>query len=321
MASLTELIEASDLDGLVRYVDGRCAARDWDGLVELRHRCEEAVERGKQVWAAAQYAEYRLALEAPSDYLTDVVVEGAGRFALGPLWEVAASTHTWDELSAALAPGPARGLVAHERALRGDVAAEEADDDADVLAVPLGLEAWEPVYPVATYRPDKADFPEPMYSPLVAVELGSPGERREDQDDVVEALYAIARPWAEQSNGHNEVVAVSGTAQQAVRALGPHRVRMAEVSAREALTAMTWTAASGGAYGQRRGTAVGRSTAWWAVAAVAGLDDVDPDALENALGRLTWYRWDPGSQSTGWGFHLAVARDDLAWAVSAVDGV
>ena len=95
---LIALVEGSDLNGLVRFIDGIVAERDWDGLVELRDRCLEATERGKQLWGAAQFAEYRIALDAPGPYAGAVVREGAGRYALGPLWEVAASTHTWDEL-------------------------------------------------------------------------------------------------------------------------------------------------------------------------------------------------------------------------------
>ena len=51
--TLTTLIESSDLDGLVRFVDGLVASRDWDGIKVMRDRCREAVERGKQVWGPA----------------------------------------------------------------------------------------------------------------------------------------------------------------------------------------------------------------------------------------------------------------------------
>ena len=85
-----EAVARGDLDRLVRLVGDLCAAADWEGVVLLRDRSRAALERGLQLWPAAEYAEYRLALEAPGRYAGPVVVEGAGRFALGPLWEVAA---------------------------------------------------------------------------------------------------------------------------------------------------------------------------------------------------------------------------------------
>ena len=44
---LAELVELGDPAALLRAVDGLCASRDWAGLVDLRHRLEEAVERGR----------------------------------------------------------------------------------------------------------------------------------------------------------------------------------------------------------------------------------------------------------------------------------
>src|SRR3989304_8468425 len=84
--SIKETVDGGDLDALIRLVDGLCSSRDWDGVVEVRDRCRHALERGLQLWSAAEFAEYRLALEAPGSYAGAVLVEGAGRFALGPLW-------------------------------------------------------------------------------------------------------------------------------------------------------------------------------------------------------------------------------------------
>ena len=78
--TLTTLIESSDLDGLVRYVDGLVVARDWNGIEVMRDRCREAVERGKQVWGPAEYAEYRMALEGPADRAVAVLGDGKGRY-------------------------------------------------------------------------------------------------------------------------------------------------------------------------------------------------------------------------------------------------
>jgi hypothetical protein len=319
---MLELVESSDLAGLIRFVDGLVEHRQWSELELLRDRCLEAVERGKQLWGVAQFVEYQLALEAPAAHAADVVREGAGRFALGPLWEVAASTHPWSELRPLVEQTRLRTLIGYERSLRGDhVAAEEIDQG--VLEIPVELQPWEPAYAVASYRPDKADFPEPPLTDLEWTDLGEPPVLS-DETDPCDALLELVTPWADQSNGRVETRAVEGTAVEAIRALGPHRVRLAEVALPEALAIMTWVGASGGAYGRRRGTPVGRSLAWWALAVAAGMDDdwpADPGALGHEAGVLRWIRWDPGDQVGGWQFHLAVEDPEagLAWAISAAD--
>src|SRR4029077_19711291 len=126
--------------------------RDWDGLLALRDRARAAHERGRQHWPAAALAEDRRALDAPGEYAGVVIVEGAGRFAPGPLSEVAASTHTWAELAPHIAEGPLRSITAHERVGRGEDLSDDDRVDALVLPVPLALERWEPVYAVATYE-------------------------------------------------------------------------------------------------------------------------------------------------------------------------
>ena len=230
--------------------------------------------------------------------------------------------HTWGDISPHVDDRRLRSLIAHERLLRGETIAEE-DIDPHVLEAPLRLEHWEPTYPVAAYRSDRADFPEPEWADLDWVDLPDPVTRAEP-DDALEALLALVSPWTEQSNGRAEGVVVAGTAQEAIRTLGPHRARVAEIDGEEALAFIAWTAASGGAYGRRRGSPVGRMYAWWALATLLGVDDIDdPDLLGAGAAELVWMRWDPGDQIGGWGFHLAVADpdDDLAWAVSAVDAV
>ncbi len=322
MTDVPTLIESSDTDGLIRRIDGICSAREWDDLVELRDRCLEAVTRGKQLWGVAQFAEYRLALDAPAPYAGRVVKEGAGRFALGPLWEVAASTHSWDELSGQIADERLRTLAGHERVLRGDQV-PPGSVDAHVLEVPIELQLWEPRYAVAAYKSDRADFPERDLPNLDWISLGEPRERLRE-DDAVEALTGLVQPWTEQSNGRVDCVAVEGSAVEAIRTLGPHRVRAAEVDLPTAIAAMAWAGASGGAYGRRRGGPVGRMLAWWAVAAVLGIDDISDAAdLGEEAADLKWRLWDPGDQIGGWALHLAVEDpiDGLAWAVSAVDAV
>jgi hypothetical protein len=317
---LTALIESSDLDGLVRHIDGLVLARDWDGVEAVRDRCREAVERGKQVWGPAEYAEYRIALDGPAERAAGVVRDGKGRYGPGPLWEVAASTHRWAELDPHLSTPTVRALVAHERVIRGD-AVDPSTIDPRIVEAPPELQAWEPPYTVAVYRDDGVDFPEGDRSPLAWVDLPEPGARLAD-DPAVDALYALVQPWWDESSGHADAAHVAGPAEGAIRSLGPHRARVAEISFAEALSIMVWAGAAGGAYGNRRGTPVGRSLAWTALAALLGYDELPEDTSVLGEGsELRWLLWDPGDAVGGWAFHLAVEDpvDAVAWAVSAVD--
>lgn len=316
------LIEASDLAGLVRAVDGLCGSSAWDEIVALRDACIEAVERGKQVWGVTQFAEYRLALDAPAPYAGRVVKEGAGRHGLGPLWEVAASGHTWAELEPHLEDTRARAFAAHERSIRGE-RVDGSAVDRHVIDVPLETASWEPAYPVAEYLPDRASFPEWELPELSWEELGA-ASKAAPLDDAGEALLDLARTWIDDSSGRGEARAVTGDARAAIRALGPRRVRMAPIDLHTALATMTWVGASGGAHGRRRGTPAGRAAAWWALSALLGIENEwppDPEELGQEAALLRWYAWDPGDRVGGWNFHLAVEDplDGLAWAVSAVD--
>ena len=317
---LTELIEGSDLDGLIRFVDALCSARDWDGLDELVIRCREATQRGKQVFAAAEFAEYRIALEAPPAHAGPVVSEAAGRYGLGPLWEVAASTHTWLDLDPHLAAGPARAMVAHERVMRGE---DLSGADVDlVLEIPLVLQSWEPSYPIATYHSDKVDSPEPDLTPLGPVDRPQPGKSVGDVA-ATDALRQLVLPWVDQSNGAAAEAAVAGTALGAAASIEEVSA-WAAMPVQEALSYMAWTGASGGAHGRRRGSPVGRYDAWWVVAQLGGLDGLDDSAAVGvALQRLRWYRWEPAKLAPGWHCHLAVEDEATgrAWALAATDAV
>lgn len=322
--ALEALVESSDLAGLLRYIEAVVTAADWDELVAVRDRCEEAVTRGKQVWSVGQYAEYRLALDAPAAYAGPVVQEGAGRFALGPLWEVAASTHTWAELSPHLTDERSRTLVAAERALRGEVVADAIDSQ--VLDVPLVPSPWEPRYPVAEYRADGVAMPEDDAVEMEWIDLPALPEDSAPatRDDAADGLLAVVEHWVDESTGRAEAVAVEGTALDAIRLLGPRRVRCVEVDLQRAMSLMAWAGASGGAQGRRRGTPVGRAAAWWSLASLLGMDDQwppDPDSLGSEAAGLRWVEWDPGEHVGGWSFYLAAEDplDGLAWAVSAVD--
>ena len=320
--TLQDLIEASDLAGLTRYVDGVCASREWERLNVVVDRCTEAVTRGKQVWAIAQFAEYRMALDAPAEMAGAVMSDGRGRFALGPLWEVAASTHSWEDLSPYVTVPTVRAMIAHERSVRGEEV-DAASIDERVLEIPVAMQPWEPAYPVADYQSDRATFPDDIFDlPMEWIELPDAGER-DDDDRVCNALLTLVGPWWEDSLGHAEVVTVEGTIEEAIRALGPHRVRATEVDLATAFEAMVWAGASGGAHGRRRGTPTGRALAWWVVLEVLGYDDVpeDLDELGREAAALRWMLWDPGDRVGGWNLHIGIEdpQDGLAWVLSAVD--
>jgi hypothetical protein len=337
-----ELVDMGDLDALLVRIDHLCADHDWAGVVDLRDRSRRALERGRQLWPAASHAEYRLALEAPGREAATVLLPGAGRFALGPLPEVAASTHTWSELRPHLPRSPEAGMAAHERVVRGeDLSGDDGIDDT-VLELPLRLQPWEPDYPLATYRAHEmevADVPSPALHP-VAASGGGPrpaaaGDEAGDDAEAVRALTELAMAWKQESNGTVAARAVAGDAADAVAALGLDAtpagggrdgLRMAEVSPAHAMAVMAGAAASGGAHGRRRGMAFGRFSAWWAAAAVAGrLDDwpFRPDELGEAVTDLRWYRWEIDPPSGGWSLRLAVEdpRRGRAWAVDATDHV
>lgn len=325
--TVAELIDLGDLDELLRRVDALCDDRDWDGLLDLRNRCRMAFARGRQLWPAAAHAEYRLALQAPGKWAASVV-GGGGPFSLGPLTEVAASTHTWAELGPHLPSSPEAALVAHERVVRGeDLSGAAADVDSGVLELPLRLQPWEPVYPLATYRPYTAEF-EDVAAPdrgWLEVDMDREGATVEVVDDpeAVHALLELVSAWTTQSNGRATAVAVVGTAKHAMAGVtGASRVRLVEVTPAHALALLAWAAASGGAHGRRRGMASGRFAAWWTLAALAAELDVWPDlASSGALERLRWFRWERLEPSSGWVLRVAAESpaENRAWAMEATD--
>ena len=310
-----EAIEASDTDELVRVVDSYCAARSWDLLVELRHRCREAVGRGKQLWGVEEHIRYRLALEAPPAWAGPVVSEGRARFAPGPLAEVAASTKTWAEMRPHLEPGPEGETFAAERVVRGETGVDPIPD------LPARLEAWEPRYPVATYKRDKVEAPSPPLPVPEPTTLPSAVNRISDPASEG-ALSDLVQPWVEESNGRCDTASVEGDAAAAVRALGVRQARMTPLSPQTALAWMGWAGASGGAHGRRRGAAAGRYGAWWVLASLADLDwPPQADKVGRVVQRLRWFWFDNGSPGTGWQLRLAVEDPEtgLAWSVAAVD--
>jgi hypothetical protein len=318
---LDRLVGRNDPDDLVRFVDRLTFDGDWDGLVTTARACRAAAETGRQLWPVASLAEYRLALRAPGPWAAAVITDDAGWLALGPLSEVAASTHSWAELSPWLDTGPIAAYVAQERVVRGEDL-RAAEIAADVLELPLVLAPWEGPYALADYHDDRATFDPPPLPRLVATPLPAMGAAPIDGDDATTALAELVGHWARHSDGRVEVRCVQGNHCAAIAALGVPRARLAEVDAAAALAWMAWGAASGGAHGRRRGGAAGRFGAWWAATALAGLEwPPEPEVLGAVAAELRWFWWDPFEPATGWQLHLAVwdPVDDVAWALSAVD--
>lgn len=317
MMDVRTAIESTDTNALLRIVDGHCKAREWDSLIALRGLCQEAVTRGKQVWAIDEHIRYRLALEAPGEIAAAAVAEGRARFALGPLPEVAAARHSWLELAPYLPEGPDRAFFAHERVIGGEDL-RDVQVDRQILELPLRLEPWEPRYRRAAYKADRAEFPSPD-QPAFERARTEQGERIHDGD--AEALASLVDVWVNESNGRVDASCVEGSALAAIGAVGPHEIGIASVDLAEALSWMGWAAASGGAHGKRPGAAAGRFGAWWAASAVAGLEwPPEPPELGEVLEGLRWHVWTDGS-SSGWTLRLAIEdpQEGLAWAVSATD--
>ena len=258
---------------------------------------------------------YRLALEGPPEYAGPVVSEGALRFGLGPLPEVAASTKTWAEMEAHLEVGPERSTFAAERVVRGE------PEELELIDLPGRLMSWEKSYPLPKYKEDKVEAPSPSPPAVEDVEL--PDSAETVDDPISEgALGDLVAPWLEESNGRYDTVTVEGGAAEAVRGLGLSRARMAEIDASTAFNWMVWAGASGGAHGQRRGVAAGRFGAWWLVAMLCELEwPVDPDEMTEAVEHLRWFWFDDGSPGTGWQLRLTIQdpQTGLAWAISAID--
>jgi hypothetical protein len=314
---LAELVEKGDPGGLLQAVDALCGRRDWDGLIRLRERLAEAVERGRPLWPLRTYADYRLALEAPAPQAAGVLRPGAGRFALGPLTEVAGAAHTWEELAPHLADAGVAGAVAQERVLRGEDLRADPRARPEVLELPLVLEAWEPDYALATYKPDEVEVPDPAAEAVVMRASQAAPATPLDRPDVVRSLTDLVEVWTTQSNGTARAVVVDGGPAEAVATLGQPTHRLGRLTGQQALAHMAWAAASGGAHGQRRGAALGRFDAWWAASALAAMDwPPDPAALGAAVARLSWWCWDDGMPGTGWILRLAVADPAAGWSAA-----
>ena len=317
-----ELVEGAKHDELLQRIDALCADHEWDALIDLKELCREAVKRGKQLWAVAHHVDYRLALEGPPAVAGPVVDSPASRFTLGPLTEVAASTHTWAELAPHLPLGPSRSVVAQERVVRGEDLRDAPDLDSTLLEVPLVLADWEPKYSVPEYKSDRLESHPPHPERLDEVGL-RPGEPINDRASV-DALLGLVSTWTESSNGTAEAKVVEGTALHAIGSLGLRDARVAVLDPSQAMAIMAWTAADGGAFGQRSGAANGRLVAWWTAATITDLADewpVDPAFLGEAIAELRWYWWSDLYPATGWACRLAIEdpQANYAWVLNAAD--
>lgn len=313
---LTELVEAADLNALLRAADGLVEAREWDDLVELADACEAALERGKQLWPIAAHIDYRLALDAPGDYAADVLATENTRFTLGPLTEVAASTHTWAELSPHIESSQAAAYVAQERVLRGEDLEHETNAHPEVLGLPLSLQPFEPTYALATFHPSHVEVAE-AWDPRTP--LRDQESRRApaiDDPDIEALLLDLVSPWVTESNGAARAVVVDGDALGAASRLTFGSLSMGPLEPAEALQRIAWAAASGGAHGRRRGAAYGRFMAFYMVATMGDLGwPAAPDEIGATAARLRWFRWDEGDEEKGWTLRLAV-EDDGGWAAA-----
>jgi hypothetical protein len=318
--AVLDAVDLADTDTLVRSIDGFCATRDWSELLTLRLHCQAAVERGKQLWAVDEHIRYRLALEGPADLAAQAVAEGPARWTLGPLTEVVAQKHTWAELEPHLPPGPERVFVAHERAIRGETI-DPLVVDPGILEIPVVLAEWEPRYPIAEYKADRAEFPSPSVAGMRPAEPIHTA--RIEADPGIEALAGIVKPWIEQSTGRADVVVVDGGVAEALGAIGVPRPSVVRLDLPEALAWLGWAAASGAANGKRRGAASGRFETWWTLAVIADMDfPPDPDDFGEVLSEFIYHWWSDGVDE-GWRLNLAITDPEIdrTWAITAIDAI
>ncbi len=320
-------IARNDLDELIRISDDLASECRWDDLLDLRDSARGAFEdTGRQLWPAASWAEYRVALHGRDDLMDEVLVPGTGMFAPGPLTEVAAQHHRWASVATYLPEGPVAALFAHECAAHGEII-EETVVAADVLAVPLVRSMWEPEYLLATYTPTGIETPSPVNPSATRPIAPEVGEALDDEDsaEAGNALRGVAENWATQSEANIVVVAVAGNAANAIAACGIEReARIAEISAQDGLRWLAWAGASGGQRGRRRGAAAGRDAAWHAAAALCGFDpheQVDQEELGEAIAELRWSWFGASDALVGHVVRLVIEDpvDGVAFAISAVD--
>ena len=302
---------------MLRAVDGLCETRSWDELEGLVDLCDDALERGKQLWPIVAHIDYRIALEAPGDHAATVLESDLGRFAVGPLTEVAASTHTWDELAPYIETPHAAAYVAQERVLRGEDLSGDERAHPELLELPLHTADFEPTYALAKFFSDHVEVAEPWQpkAPLVPVEARPVEEV--PAAAVTEVLLECVQPWVTESNGAARAVVVDGDAHDAIATLtaGSAGIVAGALTPEEALQRIAWGAASGGAHGRRRGAAFGRFMAFYVVATLGGLPwPAGESAVGEVARRLRWHHWEEPTRIEGWILRLAVEDPEAGWA-------
>ncbi len=316
---IDRLTAKGDPSELIRFVDRLVDNSGWDHLLTLRDACDAAAERGHQLWPVRTHIEYRLALQAPPAQAAAVITSGAGFAALGPLTEVVAQHHTFDELAPHLDDAPLRAVVAQERIVRGDDLSGRGDAELDRFELPGVMAGWER-YPVAVYEPYDAAFAGPVFGPGRWHDLSGAADSLDDPE-TTEAATALVSTWLESGGGRLETVAVEGSITDAVAGLGLSRARIDDLAPGDAVSWLGWVGASAGANGRRRGSAAGRLNTWWLLAQMADCDVDEHDEVTNFVNRARWARFDVGEPEIGWQFRLAVDDPDsgLAWAFAAQD--
>jgi len=313
---LDQLIRRADLDELVRHVDATCSARDWDHLVDIRDAARSAVSTGRQLWPIATLANYRLALWAPAEQAVRALDDTARTFMPGPVSEIIAVYHRWEDLDEHLADGHDRSLVAHERAIRGDTISEH---ETSVLELPFELQSWEPHYELASYNDDGVDFPTPEL-PAPRESITTSAVSPIDDPDTTTAFRRLVEAWTSQSNGSASIAVVEGGLEEALGALNINSARIAVVSPQEALSLLAWAGASGGAHGKRKGVATGRSDAWWFLATFTGLAEdwpCDADELGEVIESLQYFVFEnDDSRNAGWNLELVICDPDEGLSVA-----
>ncbi len=323
--------EAARIHQLIAEVDGLVLDGRWTDVVEFRDRCRLAAQRGHQWWPAAAWAEYRMALDGPGVVAASVLDSAAARYTLGPFAEVAASTHTWDELGPFLPGTPGSATFAHECiALGDDLRADERFTALPpVFDLPASVQTWEPSYGPVVYHLDRVEHlllgsihddnvpdAETRGSVSVAsvasvVSMAATDERRERTDDefgrrdpgTIDALLDVVRPWLQDTAFEVDVRSFDGDAATVLDALDRGHSSLLPIPGDVALQTLGWIAASGGPHGRRRGIASGRSDLWWALLNLTGfVEDGDGPAMgsadaallgefASAITELRWFTW------------------------------
>jgi hypothetical protein len=325
--ALEQLIHRADLDGLVRHVDDTCATRDWEHLVEIRNDARAAVNTGRQLWPIATLANYRLALWAPARFAVLALDDTARTFMPGPVSEILAVHHSWEDLEPLLDSGHDRGVFAYERALRGDIIDAH---EPEILDIPIAVQLWEPSYRYVAYNDDGVveEFPE-LGRWNDAIVLEGIDTASLDETDTIDAFRHMMNSWTTQSNGTADLAIVEASPAHALGALGYAGIEteLSPISCHEAWETLAWAASSGGAHGKRRGVATARSDVWWLFAHIAGLGDEWPcdadECGEIARGCEYYVFRNDKAPTQGWGLHLVIVdpEEGLSVALRAHDSL